>query len=261
VKSILLLALPSILLLGHASAQAPRIEHPGLERKILDNGIAKLDKLLLAEYEKEHAAGLTVGVVSGPHLIWTRSYGFAEVEQKRAPTADTVYRIGSITKQFTALMLLQLVEQGKVHLSDPVERFFPEVNRIRGKYAGAPPITLIQLATHHAGLAEEPGDVEKFTTGPVSRWEQTLVAALDDFKYEQEPGTRFIYSNMGYAILGAALSRAAGEPYTDYVRAHIFTPLGMTHTTFEPDEQSQRALAKGYVLHDGLPIRRSRPRN
>jgi len=85
------------------------------------------------------------------------------------------------------------------------------VNRITQKYAAAPPITLIQLATHHAGLSEEPDDVERFTTGPVSQWQQALIAALPKLKYEQEPGTRFIYSNIGYAILGAALSRAAGH--------------------------------------------------
>jgi len=125
-------------------------------------------------------------------------------------TDDTIYRIGSITKQFTAVMLLQSVAQGKVHLSDPVEKFYPEVKEVAGKYTAAPPITLIQLATHHAGLSEEPDEDGRFTTGPVSQWEQTLITALPKLKYEQEPGTRFIYSNIGYAILGAALSRAAG---------------------------------------------------
>jgi CubicO group peptidase (beta-lactamase class C family) len=211
-----------------------------------------VDRLFTAEYGKEHAAGLTVGIVSGPDFVWTKSYGLADVESGKAATKDTVYRIGSITKQFTAVMLLQLAERGKVHLSDPVEKFFPEVNRIAGKYAGAPPITLIQLATHHAGLSEEPDDVERFTTGPVSQWEQTLIAALPKLKYEQEPDTHFIYSNIGYAILGAALSRAAGQPYTDYVQEHIFTPLGMRHTRFETDDQMIPALAKGYILHDGL---------
>jgi len=211
-----------------------------------------VERLVAAEYKKDRAAGLTVAIVSGPELVWTKSYGLADVEDGKPANTYTVYRIGSITKQFTALMLLQLVEQGKVHFSDPVEKFFPEVNRITGKYPGAPPITLIQLATHHAGLSEEPDDVEKFTTGPVSQWEQTLIAALPKLKYEQEPDTHFIYSNMGYAILGAALSRAAGQAYTDYVQENIFAPLEMRHTRFEPNGQMTSALAKGYVLHDGV---------
>ena len=224
---------------------------PVRTRQELAQKILKVDNLFAAEFDKEHAAGLTVAVVSGPELVWTKSYGLADVESGKQANAGTVYRIGSITKQFTALMLLQLVAQGKVHLSDPVEKFFPEVNRIKGKYPGAAPITLIQLATHHSGLSEEPDDVEKFTVGPVSQWEQTLIAALPKLKYEQEPDTHFIYSNIGYAILGAALSRAAGESYTDYVQEHIFGPLGMEHTRFEPNDQTIPALAKGYVLHDG----------
>jgi CubicO group peptidase (beta-lactamase class C family) len=129
------------------------------------------------------------------------------------------------------------------------------VNRITDKYPGAPPITLIQLATHHAGLSEEPDDVEKFATEPVSQWEQTLIAALPNLKYEQEPDTHFIYSNIGYAILGAALSRAAGQCRSIVYglrSGHIFAPLEMRHTRFEPDDQTIPALAKGYVLHDGV---------
>jgi CubicO group peptidase (beta-lactamase class C family) len=181
-----------------------------------------------------------------------KSYGLADIEKGKAATDDTIYRIGSITKQFTAVMLLQLVAQGKVHLSHPVEKFYPEVKEVAGKYTAAPPITLIQLATHHAGLSEEPDEDGRFTTGPVSQWEQTLIAALPKLKYEQEPGTRFIYSNIGYAILGAALSRAAGPPYADYVQEQIVAPLGMRHARFEPDEQMIPNLAKGYVLHEGL---------
>jgi CubicO group peptidase (beta-lactamase class C family) len=227
-------------------------EWPVKTRQDLAKGIRTVDKLFAAEYQKERSAGLTVGIVSGRELVWTNNYGFADVENGKPATKETVYRIGSITKQFTALMLLQLVQAGKVHFSDPVEKFFPEVNRIAGKYSGAPPITLIQLATHHSGLSEEPDDVDRFTTGPVSQWEQTLIAALPKLKYEKEPDTHFIYSNIGYAALGAALSRAAGESYTDYIGDHIFRPLGMQHTRFEPDKQMIPALARGYVLHDGV---------
>jgi CubicO group peptidase (beta-lactamase class C family) len=221
-------------------------------REELASQIMKVDESFEAEYKKEHAAGLTVGIVSGRDLVWTKSYGLADVTNGKAANTDTVYRIGSITKQFTALMLLQLVQEGKVHFSDPVEKFFPEINQVEGRYPGAPGITLIQLATHHAGLSEEPDNVDQFATGPVSQWERTLIAALPKLKYAAEPGTHFIYSNIGYAILGAALSRAAGVSYTDYIRDRIFRPLGMQHTRFEPDAQMLPTLAKGYVLHDGV---------
>jgi CubicO group peptidase (beta-lactamase class C family) len=104
------------------------------------------------------------------------------------------------------------------------------VEKIQGRYDHAPPITLFQLATHTSGLASEPEDLAVYVKGPVSTWEQTLIAALPHVHYQCEPGTQYFYSNVGYAILGATLSRAAGQPYTAYVPEHIFAPLGMTHT-------------------------------
>jgi len=91
------------------------------------------------------------------------------MERKIPASADTIYRIGSITKQFTALMLLQLVQAGKVQLSDPVAKYFPEVNQIPRRFPDAPPITLVQLATHTAGLAREPGDLATYLKGPLPR--------------------------------------------------------------------------------------------
>jgi CubicO group peptidase (beta-lactamase class C family) len=148
-------------------------------------------------------------------------------------------------------MLLQLVEAGKVHFSDPVEKYFPEVNKIQGRLPGAPPITLIQLATHTSGLDSEPGDTATYLKGPVGEWEKVLLAALPHTRYIDEPGNRFNYSNVGYAILGAALARAAGQPYVAYVEQRIFKPLGMTDSYFEPDDRMRPRLARGYLSEDG----------
>jgi CubicO group peptidase (beta-lactamase class C family) len=173
------------------------------------------------------------------------------METKVSANPDTVYRIGSITKQFTALMLLQLVHDGKVHFSDPVEKYFPEVNKVKGRLQGAPPITLIQLATHTSGIAVEPEHLDKYLKGPVSDWEKVLIAALDETRYALEPGTQFLYSNIGYAILGAALSRAAGQSYVEYVQTRVFKPLGMTDTAFEPNDRIRARIARGYVFRNG----------
>ena len=211
-----------------------------------------VDSLVAAEFAKHAVGSVTVGVVFGKELIWTRSYGNADMEKKLLADKDTIYRIGSITKMFTALMLEQLVDANKVHLSDPVEKYFPEIKTVPGDFPGAPPVTLIQLANHTSGMDREPADIEKYVQGPVSEWEKTLIAALGHTRFSLEPGTQFSYSNIGFATLGAALGRAAGEPYTDYVPKHIFMPLGMTHTTlvFSPDMQEH--LSKGYdVGSDG----------
>jgi len=213
--------------------------------------IERLDAQASKEYAKDSLASVTAGVVSRTGLVWTRSYGFADGEKKVPATSTTLYRIGSVTKEFTALMLLQLVQDGKVHFSDPVEKYFPEINKVQGRFPGSPPITLIQLATHTSGLDREPGDTETYLKGPVADWEKVLIAALPHTKYIYEPGLRFSYSNIGYAVLGAALSRAAGKPYVEYVSQRIFKPLGMTSTFFEPNDQMRSRIAKGYVSEDG----------
>jgi CubicO group peptidase (beta-lactamase class C family) len=194
--------------------------------------------------------GMTVGIVCGPDLVWSKSYGYADMETGKAANRDTVYRIGSITKQFTGLMLLQLVDAGKVKLSDPVEKYFPDIRNVEGNAALAKPITLEQLATHRAGLSREPDD-QRFLVGPVVEWDEITRSALPHVKYQFEPGTSYSYSNVGYAILGAALSRAAGQPYTDYVQQRILSPLGMRHTGFERNAEMLADLAKGYVVVNG----------
>jgi CubicO group peptidase (beta-lactamase class C family) len=210
--------------------------------------LPEIDSLISADFARRPVGSVTAGVVAGKELIWSKSYGDADTEKKIAADADTVYRIGSITKMFTALMLEQLVDAGKVHLSDPVEKYFPEIKTVQGRYPDAPPITLIQLATHTSGLGREPDNTETYVKGAVANWEKTLIAALPHTHYILEPGTRFSYSNIGYAILGAALSRAAGEPYTEYVPKHIFQPLGMTHTALERNAQMLPHLSKGYQV-------------
>ena len=201
-----------------------------------------------AELAKDNVASVTIGVVSGRELAWTKSYGLADMEKRIPAARHTVYRIGSITKQFTAMMLLQLVQDGRVRLSDPVEKYFPEVNSVQGRFAQAPPITLVQLATMTSGLGREPADLPTYLIGPVSQWEKVLISALPQTKYDLEPDTQFLYSNIGYAILGATLGRAAGTSYTSWVQQRILTPLGMSQTAFEPNATIQSQIAKGYEV-------------
>jgi CubicO group peptidase (beta-lactamase class C family) len=228
-----LLFLPS----AHAQIPAP-----------LQAAITRIDAMAAAELAKDNVASVTIGVVSGRELAWTKSYGLADMEKRIPAARDTVYRIGSITKQFTATMLLQLVLDGRVRLSDPVEKYFPEVNSVQGRFAQGPPITLVQLATMTSGLGREPANLPTYLIGPVSQWETVLISALPETKYDLEPDTQFLYSNIGYAILGATLGRAAGMSYTSWVQQRILTPLGMSHTAFEPNATIQSQIAKGYEV-------------
>jgi CubicO group peptidase (beta-lactamase class C family) len=243
-------ALLSTPLIAQRGAQAVKAPVHIKTAQELESAIPRVDQLFAAEYAKDNLASVTVGVISGPNLVWTKSYGLADIEKKIPATKDSTYRIGSITKQVTAVMLLQLISQGKVHLSDPVEKYYPEIRQVANPYSWAPPITLVELATHTSGLDREPGDTETYLTGQVADWEKTLLAALGHTKFAYEPGTRYSYSNMGYAILGEALSRAAGVPYIQYVQQHILGPLGMTHTAYEQNGEILRTLTQGYIIRD-----------
>ncbi len=207
--------------------------------------LAELDASLTTDFAKDGIGGVSVGVVSGASLVWSKQYGDAESESKRAPTNDTAYRIGSITKQFTALALLQLVEDGKMRLTDPLEKYVPEVKSAKNAFAGTPPITLLQVATMHSGLAREPG-CGQHSVGGLSVWQKKVIDCLPDTSYANEPGTTFLYSNIGYASLGLAIERAAGKPFTAFVTDRILRPLGMSRTGWEPTPDLRRDLAHGY---------------
>jgi CubicO group peptidase (beta-lactamase class C family) len=212
-------------------------------------GIETVDSLVSAEFAKDSIGSITVGVIAGSQLTWTRSVGFADSKTGRLANRNTVYRIGSITKPFTAVMLMQLVAAGRIQLSDPVERYLPEIKQIAAKPQGASPFTFLQLATMTAGLAREPDEAGPFWTGPVADWEKKLLAALPHTRYTSIPGTEYSYSNVGYAMLGAALARVAHEPYTEWQRSRVFKPLGMGRTRFEVDSTIASDVAVGYEVN------------
>ena len=211
------------------------------------------------EFNKDPVGSLAVGIVDGGTLAWTKSWGYADTDTKRPVTDETYYRIGSITKQFTGLMLVQLAERGKVRLSDPLVKYIPEFSQVKSPYPDAPPITLVQLATMTSGLAREPTGAFDHSVGPVAKWESMVLSVLPRVTYAHEPGTKFLYCNIGYALLGVALGRAAGQPYTQYVRQHILTPLGMTNTAWEPTSAMRPLLARGYDVDRSGAIDTSGP--
>jgi D-alanyl-D-alanine carboxypeptidase len=176
------------------------------------------------------------------------------MEDKEVPTSDTAYRIGSITKQFTALAMLQLVEQGKMRLTDPLEKYVPEIKQVQKKFEGTPPVTLLQVATMHSGLSREPG-CANHSVGPLSGWQKIVVDCLPQTSYANEPGTTYLYSNIGYASLGLAIERAGGKPFTEQVTERILKPLGMNRSAFEPNAAIRHDLAHGYRRQNEKPDR------
>lgn len=194
---------------------------PGMPEVIRD-----LDRIAAEAVKNPADVGYTLAVVTRNGLAWTKSYGFADAGRQRPASADTEYEIG--TGAFTAVMLLQLMRDGKAHLSDPAEKFVPELKTVRNWYPHAAPVTLIQLALHTSGLESAAGAADP--QDPAAGWERSLIAALPQAHYAFEPGTHAAASDLGSAVLTLALARAAGQPFAAYLAEKILSPLQMSHT-------------------------------
>ncbi|MBA3673891.1 MAG: beta-lactamase family protein [Chitinophagaceae bacterium] len=235
-----------------ASCQSSRIANSVQAVQVDSSVFRKVDSLANLEMAKDNIGCMNIGIVLKGSLIWTNSYGFADSKRNNKANINLIFPMASITKQFTSLMLMQLVEKGKVSLSDPVEKYFPEIKSLKTKFTGRSPITFLQLATHTSGLDREPDDEQLlYVKGPVEEWEKKLIATIPLTEIIYEPGTRYFYSNIGYAILGAALSRVAGEPYIAYIQNHILNPLGMKDTYFVLDKEKTYRRPVGYLIENG----------
>lgn len=214
---------------------------------------------LKTDVEKDGFRGsISAAVVKNGKVVWARAFGQADRENSIPADTNTIYRIGSITKTFTSTLLMLLVEDKKIKLDDLIETYVPEVKNIKG-YTDKTRFTVRQLASHTAGLNREP-DGEIIAAGPVSEWESTLLTTIPKVSFNNKPGEEFLYSNVGYAILGLALERAAGLPYTQMVQQRILTPLHMNQTFFELTDDRRPKLAEGLDNNNDMSrVSRQRP--
>lgn len=212
--------------------------------------VDRLEERLAADVAADGVGSVTAGVIVGNDLVWARGFGLADRDRSVPADANTIYRTGSISKSFTAVLLARLVERGVVALDDPVERYLPEVRGLAERPPGTAPITLRQLASHTAGLIREP-ELEGAAAGPIEEWEERVLASIPATRFQDPPGHRYAYSNVGFGILGLALSRAAGVPFMDLVTDEIIRPAGMTQTAFIVTPAIETKLASGYANREG----------
>jgi CubicO group peptidase (beta-lactamase class C family) len=208
----------------------------------------------VAAFDAEVAAGVaddaggcvSVAVFIGDEVVWAKGYGWADIENRIAATPKTIGRTGSISKSFTAVLLMQLAERGVLAIDDPVVGYFPAVAGLAGAPEGMEPITFRMLASHTAGLIREP-ELRGAAVGPIQGWEGKVLASIPQTRFQTVPRTEYAYSNIGFGILGLAASRAAGTPFMELVEALIFAPLGMSSSTFVVNTPELAArLSVGY---------------
>lgn len=199
----------------------------------LDPATARaLDARLAREQSAQRLPSISAALVRGGEVVWTGAAGTLDGRAGgTAASADVQYRIGSITKTFVAVAVLRLRDAGRLDLGDRVGSHLPELP--------CGHVTVAQLLTHTSGLqAENDGDWWERTAGVP--WTELAASST---ALRSTPGTRFHYSNVGYAVLGELVTRLAGRPWHEVVRDELLTPLGMTRTTLRPQEPAAPGLA------------------
>lgn len=204
---------------------------------------AAADKLAAQALSRTGAAGLSVAVARDGKVIHSKGYGLAEVEHDVKADGDSMFRMGSITKQFTTAAIMRLVEQGKFGIDDPITKHVPGYNT-QGRE-----ITIRHLLTHTSGIKSYT-EIKRVMEDEPER-EFTHQEMLDIVQNEPlafEPGTAHAYSNTGYYLLGMIIENVSGKKYCEYMRDEFFGPLGLTHTRCDSNTEIIKGRAQGYTL-------------
>lgn len=229
-----------------AIAPATRFADPERRAK-LATAFADVDRILAEYATSVHAPGAAWGIVIDGELAHQGTMGVRDVASKAPVDADTVFRIASMTKSFTAMSILKLRDTGRLSLDDPAEQYVPELKNLRYPTTDSPRITVRHLLTHSEGFPEDNpwGDQQ------LSESEAELTRMLrDGIPFSNTPGVAYEYSNYGFAILGRIVSRVSGKPYDEYVSENILKPLGMSSTTLHPSKVAANRIAIGYRWED-----------
>ena len=202
-----------------------------------------LDKLYADFAAQHHVAGLAYGLVVDGQLVHAGGVGSTDAATKTPVTAQSVFRIASMTKSFVALAVLRLRDEGRLRLDDPAEKYLPELRKAPHAPSDAPPFTVRQLLSHSAGLPED----NPWGDRQMGRADAELSALVGrGLSVANAPGVGFEYSNLGYALLGRIVTRVSGQPVQAYISEKILRPLGMSHTTWDHQQVPAARLARGY---------------
>ena len=191
--------------------------------------------------------GAALLVARGDQVLFRGARGEASVELGVPLTPDSVFRIGSVTKQFAAAGLLKLVEAGQVSLDDPLSKYLPD-------YPNGAHITVHQLLNHTSGVKSYTG-IPGVMAGPI-RMDLSTAQLIDSFKNQPvdfAPGAQWAYNNSGYVLVGAVIEAASGQPWHAYLQQALFEPLGLKHTRWGDDHALIPGQVQGYTLSQGRP--------
>ena len=201
----------------------------------------QLEKVALEELKETNTPGAAVAVVSGDRQIFAKGFGVANIETGAPVTPDTLFRIGSVTKMFTAAVLATLAEEGRIKIDEPIGKY------VKGLNAKLSLVTAHQLMSHMAGMTDEsPSDYGSHDDPALAAY----VRSLNEDYFFTEPGDIFSYSNPGFDVAGFLIEEVGGRPYADQMSDRLFKPLGMNSTTFRPTVAMTYPLSQGHSLSE-----------
>jgi CubicO group peptidase (beta-lactamase class C family) len=201
-----------------------------------------ISRLIEKEMKKNDVTGLSIALVDDQRVLWAEGFGFADEANRIPATPETIYRAGSISKLFTATAIMQLAEQGKLDIDQPLQTYLSEFS-IKSRFTDAAPITPRTIMTHHSGLPSE------LLKGMWTRNPEPFENAVNALRYEYvayPPNYVFSCSNLAVTLLGHAVEKVAARDFASHMDASLLQPLGMAHSRFSPAPDSSVLGAKAY---------------
>ena len=222
----------------------------------VEKTIQELESTLVEMMNEHKLPGLAVGIVQDGKLVAEKYLGHSDLENKKSVDPQTIFRIGSISKTFTGVGIMQLWEQGKLDLDDPVNKYL-KTYKVQHVDPAAPPVTIRHMLTHTSGIGEVTSllDFLKPVAGLGAKPEAPEIPLGEYYKGclrpEVYPGEKWAYANHAYATLGQIIEDVSGLPFAEYMREHVFAPLGMTDSDFLLTETLRSRLANAYDFKKG----------
>jgi CubicO group peptidase (beta-lactamase class C family) len=208
---------------------------------------SKVEEYMAARVKRDHFTG-SILIARGGKVLYSQGYGMANLEHDAPNTPQTKFRLGSITKQFTAMAVLILQERGKLNVHDTIKKHFPEAPKAWDD------ITIEHLLTHTSGIPNYTDSLEFLRTLPVRVSLKELIAKFKDRPLDFKPGAKFKYSNSGYIMLGQIIETASGKNYPTFMKEAIFGPLDMKDTGYDNATAIIKHRASGYTRRLGVVL-------
>lgn len=207
----------------------------------------ELERVIIHEMNDKGLPAVSIALVDDQEIVWAKGFGFADIDKKIPATAETMYRVGSVSKLFTDIAIMQLVERGELDLDAPITQYLTDF-QVKNPFNKS--ITLRQLMSHRSGLVREPPMGNYFD--PTEPTLLQTVQSLNSTTLVYKPESRTKYSNAGISVVGYLLERIQNQPFAKYLQQAVLKPMGLQKSAFDPTPEIRQHLAKAYMwTYDG----------